>query len=389
MKFSSMVSWIILCATFASPAWAGKNQIESVQSSYFEGKLVSEIVFTEPFHTEDLNIEYINETVQFDFKGATFPEKKRLTPIDGSAVRNLYTYQFSPTEARHRVIYQKGISAEALKDYVSIKKEGNKLTLEIADPPSVVMKPSNKNDKAGDGKMDFADLATVITSDESQTARIDDEEIIEAAMNEVSETNKKDIAIDTKVAASTESNVPQKTPNESKVETKKDLKSEAQKLSENEIPVLQNSKETKSQSGVSWLRVAVSLFLVVGLIAFVTVFGKRWIKTSGVSNQKTGIKVLTQYHIAPKRTLAIIQVAGESILIGMTDHSITPIKTLSLLDEEVPELETGRKFEGELSGVSINEERYTATQATGEEDEFTMSGLKELITDKLKGRKEI
>lgn len=64
-----------------------------------------------------------------------------------------------------------------------------------------------------------------------------------------------------------------------------------------------------------------------------------WIKKSSVGSKNTQnqIKVLTQFYLGPKKSLAIVRVAGESVLIGITDQNINMIKSLSLLDEDIPE----------------------------------------------------
>ncbi len=49
------------------------------------------------------------------------------------------------------------------------------------------------------------------------------------------------------------------------------------------------------------------------------------------------IEILTQKSIGPKKNLMLIRVAGETILLGVTDSNITPIKTLSLLEDELPQ----------------------------------------------------
>ena len=52
------------------------------------------------------------------------------------------------------------------------------------------------------------------------------------------------------------------------------------------------------------------------------------------------IKMITQFHLGPKKTLAVVRVAGESLLLGITESQIQLIKTLSLLDEDLPEVAT-------------------------------------------------
>lgn len=149
--------------------------------------------------------------------------------------------------------------------------------------------------------------------------------------------------------------------------------------SEDQIPVLNSldtNKKLKKDSPLA--RIALSLGVIVGMILGVYLFLKKWSKVQGSRNKNTQIKVLTQHFLGPKKSLAIIRVAGESILIGITDHSITNIKSLSLMDEEIP-TETSQSF-----GKSLAEAEQV--QDVVEPDEFSVT---KIIGNKLKGMKEI
>lgn len=82
------------------------------------------------------------------------------------------------------------------------------------------------------------------------------------------------------------------------------------------------------------------LFTTLGVVFGLAIGGalglKRWAKHNRKHAANTRIQILTQHHLGPKKSLAIIQVAGEAILIGVTDHNISMLKTLSLIDDEVP-----------------------------------------------------
>lgn len=109
------------------------------------------------------------------------------------------------------------------------------------------------------------------------------------------------------------------------------------------------------------------------------------------------IKILRQHHLGPKKSLAIIRVAGESILIGVTDHNINMIKSLSLLDDDVPE-ETPVGFgnvmqrfappanEGASSGNSGNATRSAQTE---EGEDFSISGIKDFVSSRLKNMRNL
>ena len=89
--------------------------------------------------------------------------------------------------------------------------------------------------------------------------------------------------------------------------------------------------------------------------------------------------MLNQHHLGPKKSLTIIRVAGEAILIGVTDQSITHIKTLSLMDDELPE-SVPASFKTELN-ANFEEEEV-------EEENFAYgTSVKDTISKRLKGLK--
>lgn len=116
-------------------------------------------------------------------------------------------------------------------------------------------------------------------------------------------------------------------------------------------------------------------------------------RTSGAQKQATQIKVLSQHYLGPKKSLAIVRVAGESVLIGITDQNISMIKSLSLLDEDIPE-ETPNAFSPVLNKLNKNsafKENMTIANNSAEasEDDFSVSGIKDFVSSKLKNMRTL
>ncbi len=160
--------------------------------------------------------------------------------------------------------------------------------------------------------------------------------------------------------------------------------------SEDAIPVdfskLKKTEATEASSG--------RLFLTFGIMAVILGLGYYFAKKYGrpTNTAQTKIKILTQHYLGPKRSLAIVRVAGESILIGITDQNINMIKSLSLLDDEVPENVTATSFQetfnekkemtmGQLS-TGPNASRDTSKEGN---EEFSIRHIKDVVSLKLKG----
>ena len=135
------------------------------------------------------------------------------------------------------------------------------------------------------------------------------------------------------------------------------------------------------------------MILSLAVLGVLASAGFLYIKRSGFKNTKlkaNQIKILTQYHLGPKKSLAIIRVAGESILVGITEQNISLIKTLSLLDEEIPET-TPNQFADLLDKESqlTSKNLVAAKTQTSDEEEFSMRGIKDIVSQKMKNMRSL
>ncbi len=148
---------------------------------------------------------------------------------------------------------------------------------------------------------------------------------------------------------------------------------------ESEIPILAGTKEKAASSNEGLpFKTIMSLAILLGFAVGLLFFLKWWSKNHKPNEITNKIRVLTQHHLGPKKSLAIIRVAGEAILIGVTDQNINHIKTLSLLDDEIPET-VPQNFQTELNENFQDDERE-------EPEDFTYGGsVKNTIAKRLKG----
>ncbi|MFN8845543.1 MAG: flagellar biosynthetic protein FliO [Bdellovibrionales bacterium] len=148
----------------------------------------------------------------------------------------------------------------------------------------------------------------------------------------------------------------------------------ADNISEENIPLKMSQAQTAQVAPIAGERVALLLGLLV-VIAGGAYFLAKKVGRPGQTGQ-TQIKVLTQHYLGPKKSLAIVRVAGESILIGVTDNSINLIKSLSLMDDEIPE-QTPLNFEKSLEAAEKVQ--------TSPNEEFSIRQIKDVVSLKLKG----
>ncbi|MFN7904856.1 MAG: flagellar biosynthetic protein FliO [Pseudobdellovibrionaceae bacterium] len=151
----------------------------------------------------------------------------------------------------------------------------------------------------------------------------------------------------------------------------------AEKLPESQIPVNISEKKAmaSADSGLNRVLISLGILLLAGFGVFF--YLKRYVKPTAAKQQQ--IKVLTQHHLGPKKSLVIVRVAGESMLIGVTDQNISMIKSLALLDEEIPEF-SEKDFS---SALEKSNQRSHATRKDMDLDDFSMKGIRDIVTKKL------
>lgn len=200
----------------------------------------------------------------------------------------------------------------------------------------------------------------------------------------------------TAVAAQTEMKeplVPASNEADSKIGTEK-----ISDKKETEIPVqLESTKKAGSDHSL-YFKAIFSLLVVFGMGVGSYILIGRYRRANLTKNPATQIKVLTQHHLGPKKSLAIVRVAGESILIGITDQNISMLKSLALLDEDIPE-ETPSNFAAIFAGKNSQQNTMSAEEpqrssqanssARQDDEEFSISGIKDFVSTRLKNMRTL
>ena len=106
---------------------------------------------------------------------------------------------------------------------------------------------------------------------------------------------------------------------------------------EDQIPAFREAHAKTEKPQSMWGRLAMSLVVVAAVAGGLVFATRRWAKAKNTVNGASRVKINHQLHLGPKKSLALIEVAGEHLLIGVTDHNINLIKTLSIINDEIPE----------------------------------------------------
>ncbi len=375
---------ILLLFSMSSEA-TGIALLKKTQTYTKGSAFVAELFFDTPVEVNKTSIEYINQTVQLNIRGASISSGKLYKKIEDKSVNSVFTYQIEPDLMRTRIIYKKPRKAGELEGYVHLSTKGKKLIVTIEDPSAVASEDVKKQLLV----IPPVDLNAEL---EPKATMPGDSESLEASATALLEREfLKKTSASTKIKSTPEL-IKKAELNSAKVKgSEKDLK-------ESEIPL--NFKESNvEKSDISpWSRVIISL-IVISIVGFsMVIFTRRYSKSKSTPGGNIKIKVITQQSIGPKKNLTVVRVAGEDILIGVTDYNISMIKSLSFIDDEVAP-DVPQNFINELNRVT---DEYVDSRVKGQsttppsiqarvssstkdsEEDFSMGNIKDMISNKLK-----
>lgn len=366
-------------------SWAhAEGEISLLQKTqtYKKGSaFVAELIFNGPVEVNKTSVEYINETIQLNIRGTSISEGKLHKKIEDEKVSSVYTYQLEPDLMRTRIIYKKPQKAKDLEGYVHISSNGNSLFVTIEDPAAVASSDSKKQFPV----IPPVDLNAELEPKSSKSSSVEDLEASATALLEKEFLSK---------GAKVESPKIQKNKNEeNKVSAlSSKIKEKNEPLKESEIPLTLTESAAQKSDYNPWGRMIFSLIVISVVGIAMVVFAKRYSKSKSLPGGNIKIKVISQQSIGPKKNLTVVRVAGEDILIGVTDYNISMIKSLSFIDDEI-ESDVPQDFVNELNRVTDNYvDRRVAARATmrtptsnaSTDDEFSMGNIKDMISSKLK-----
>lgn len=141
-------------------------------------------------------------------------------------------------------------------------------------------------------------------------------------------------------------------------DAKAELKTSQTEVKESEIPVVMSAPKTaKAESNVIWrfLASAVLIAVVGGVLMYAA---RRWSRQKDKGGKQARIEVIHQMHLGPRKSLALIRVSGEVMLVGITDHNINMMKSIALIDDELESVVKG-DFNGFLDDEFAMEDVHT------------------------------
>jgi len=350
-------SWFFLVSllTFLSPlsleakvSLSKMNRLDNVEIQSKEGKLLVRFYFKKPLVHLRQPI-YFKKSIQVDFPLAYSQPAKQFLTTGDSQISQIYVSQFNPRIMRVRFILDRGEVGD-LKKIFHMKKEGASLVVRVDREKSDILQQllartakkleSEKNNKKpNEGSFDVegkrsTESRPVFFEPQQSTSKkpID-------LSKKVKNTTPRPDDFSTKVKSA--SIIPNDLPEKIKTATynkKPKWKSAKGKTGDSSSAIKKTSfgllqsednNESDSVSLVSsGLRMLTTLSLVLGLI-FLLFFGfKKYVLKNTPFGAGKLVQVLSTSFLAPKKNIALVEVAGEILVLGISDHNISLLTTI-------------------------------------------------------------
>lgn len=333
----------------------GKTELLSLDMTTEGDKAYFHFDFSEPVGNTEITANFIRRTIEWDMKDFFIRKDKKFLTLDKDEFKNIYISHKDADYLRLRLNLMPSELASAYHNRVSFVKKSKRLTLVI-----------DKGVKLAKEKLDeFSRVYDIVTDirDSKLAAHLE----ARSEMIASDEGSEEDIALAAEAANGKEIDISGKT--------------------EEEIPLNLKKSTTAESTSNPFMRLIIGLGVLGLLLASIYLVSKKLNgKRMGAAFNHDSIKVVSQKYLGPKKTLTLIRVAGEYILIGVTDHNINHIKTLSLVDDELPALEPNEFGSAvkDLVEKDKKQDRETDLNTDEVEDSFTISSLddvKQLMND--------
>jgi flagellar protein FliO/FliZ len=355
---------IFLAVTLMSSLAMATVSLEKIRSFPKEDGFITELTFDSELNPSQAELEFKADSVLARISESSFAKKRASTFVNNKkrGLRFVEAMRDDNKTVIARWIFKDTESLDKFRDRIDIEVDGKILRLRIQDnglAASVAKEDINRSfplfSKEVQGAPPLRLTAGDLLSDPLSNS---DKNGLTNAAAEVQRSEAKTILLKKEVPSSGS--------------LAKNNEANAN-LSEEKIPIQLGSSNIEKTGTDPLKRLVLTIFLLFATIAISILFLRRAKKSkSGTTNDKT-IKVLASHYLGPKRSMALVSVAGETMLVGITEQNISLIKSLALLEEEIP-THTSKSFSGSLR---------QAESDTNEEEEFAMSSLRDVVSKRL------
>lgn len=332
---------------FAAASAASENGAQLTKVSVEDKAGITYLHFdmNEAASLGSIETRFLRRTLEWDMKNVSIKKDKLFTDVGANDINNVYVSYNDPTSIRVRVNLDNGKIASNYNDRISFIQDGKRLSL--AMDPSVALATAN-----------IKELSRAYEIASSGSAKMA-EHMNKASVLKVGATASASAAGGPAAGSADSSAMDEGDDTPISLDDNK---------AESEIPLQMKNKDSKSAAAPSVWRMLMGLGAAgLVLLSFVVIGKKVNAKRLGAQFNKDSITIVSQKFLGPKRNLTLVRVTGEYLLLGVTDHNISLIKTLSVIDDEIPDL-TPNDFGATVKNLTKKSDQMEASENSRQRD---------------------
>lgn len=312
---------------WGSPSFAvdlsAYNYLQGMETSSSENEIKITLNFSKPIK-DVREPQFFEKSIQFTFDKTYVKPAKKTYSLGEELVPDIHIYQYDKKSVRLRLVMGKGDIWD--EDRLTYEKKGNQLLISISKSNADLLNEMYDND---------LNLPTVVLEEHYDSpAELPSEAKYQEDLIPIiyDETDKNKISLD---------------------------------FNENENNMVSNNAGPTLFS--SSLKVVTALMIVLSLMLVTYYFVKKYLlKDGSLLGMDKQIKILSTSYIGPKKSINLVEVAGEILVLGVTATNINLLTKIE--NEEIVEKIKGKK---ESSLVNWKKNKQTRSSFSWQLDAYT------------------
>lgn len=361
----------LVCLWMVSGAHAAPSSITGIKASpQADGSYAIDFELSSKVSAGQVSVEFERNFIQLSLKGVSaYPA--RTETINQAALEKVFTYQYQPDLSRARILLKGNASAIKGKTSWSVTDSGVRITVKEQGGAAAVASSASDSVKS---------KASSASSGDSEEDRI-----VQEILSEVKPAGKAAEASSLPAAATSELK---------KANSASNASIEEQPLFANKAT--QGEVKEKEQPGAT--RVVASLLLVIGIIGATAVGYRRFALGKGIAGfqrQPKVIDVISSQSLGPKRSVALIKVLDQYMVVGMAGEGMSllanlgsDVKIEKFIDQSGQGPSFDDAFESALSGDS-GIDKATGSGAVAATKPGMSLGIRSSIKKRIEGFKPL
>ena len=323
--FVSLLTLLSPLSIEAKVNLSNMNRLENVETQFAEDALTIKFYFKKPLVHLRTPL-FFKKSIQVDFPLAYSQPAKRFLKTGDSQISQIYVSQFNPRTMRVRFLLGNDEEGD-YKNRFHMEKDGDSLVVRVErEETDILGELLARTTEKFNEKKHINKLNKFNADNSDEKSEVKPQPLLFEAKKSTS-SNSDDVKLDSPKKIKTASY--NKSPKWKTAKNKTGESSHSIKKTSFGLHPPEDKKKSEPASLLSsGLRMVTTLSLVLGLI-FLLFFGfKKYVLKNTAFGGGKLVQVLSTNFLAPKKNIALVEVAGEILVLGVSDQNVSLLTSI-------------------------------------------------------------